>query len=228
MITASTTAVARDIASAARGLPIGPGKAKLDFARLVGDGWQRLAPDIRNRFTEKPHVAQPIRYSGVMSIVTCSPAGLALAQFCRLLGTPFAPRRGSDVPTVITLRAVLGEDAVIWDREYRYPERAPILVRSTKRTADDGRLLECVGGGFGMSLDVYEEDGALHFRSRRYFWRRGKRLWWLPPSLSPGVTHVAHEDLGDGRFRFLMTVRHPLFGTLFHQDGTFYREESPL
>jgi hypothetical protein len=148
-----------------------------------------------------------------------------LAQFCRLTGTPFAPWRGRDVPVAITLRAVPGKDAIIWDREYSYPARAPVLVRSVKHTGRDGRLLECVGGGFGMSLDVYEENSALHFRSRRYFWRCGNRLLWLPKALTPGTTHVVHQDLGDGSFRFVMTVRHPLFGTLFHQDGIFRREE---
>ena len=202
-----------------------PGKAKLDFARLVGEGWQRLPPAVRDRFSEKPLPGRPIRYIGIMKTMTCSPAGWALAQFCRLFGTPFAPGRGRDVPTMIRLGAVTGEDAVIWDREYRYPGRRPVLVRSIKRIGDDGRLLECVGGGFGMSLDVYEEGGALHFRSRRYFWRRGSRLFWLPRGLGPGLTHVVHEDLGNGHFRFRMTVRHPLFGTLFHQDGIFRREE---
>lgn len=103
MLTAPTTAISRDAIVAPKMRPA-PGKANLDFARLVGEGWGRLPRDIRERFGEKPLAARPIRYIGVMSTVACSPAGLALAQLCRLFGTPFAPWRGRDVPTTISLR----------------------------------------------------------------------------------------------------------------------------
>ena len=224
MAAATDTAVTRDLASA-RDRVTTPDEGGLDFARLLGAGWLRLAPDIRDRFSEKPKPGRPIRYRGTMEVVDSSAAGWMLAQFCRLIGTPFAPWRGCDVPVAITLRAVPGEDAIIWEREYRYRGRKPMLVRSIKRCGRDTGLREYVGGGFGMSLDICEEDGALHFRSRRYFWRRGGRLLWLPRPLTPGATHVVHQDLGDGSFRFAMTVRHRLFGTLFHQDGIFRREE---
>jgi Domain of unknown function (DUF4166) len=202
--------------------------AKPDFATLVGvAGWHRLAPDIRRRFTAAPTLAQPIRYEGVMSQVECSRAGWLLAQICRIFGTPFAPHRGTDVAVAITLRAAPADGAIIWEREYRYPGRAPILVRSAKRMADDGGLLECVGCGFAMRLVVTEEAGALHFRCRRYVWRLGIFEIRLPALLSPGVAHVLHEDLGDGRFRFAMSIRHRLFGLLFYQDGVFRERDTP-
>jgi hypothetical protein len=37
----------------------------------------------------------------------------------------------------------------------------------------------------------------------------------------PGRTEVIHRDLGAGRFRFTMHIRHPQFGELFHHDGVF-------
>jgi len=195
----------------------------VDFARLVGaDGWWRLAPEIRRRFTEQPQADRPIRFVGVMEQVRCSWLGFLLAQFCRLLGTPFAPFRGRDVPMTITLRHV-DEHAVAWDREYRYPDRAPITVTSTKRVGDDGGLQECVGFGFGMRLAVFEANRALHFLSLRYFWRVGARVLQLPRLLTPGTAHIVHTDLGQGNFRFTMTIHHDLFGTLFEQDGVFHR-----
>ena len=82
----------------------------------------------------------------------------------------------------------------------------------------------CVGGGFGMSLDVFKRDRALHFVSRRYFWRVGPWRVPLPHLFSPGRAHVIHADLGGGRFRFTMTFRHAWLGTLFRQDGVFADE----
>jgi hypothetical protein len=74
-------------------------------------------------------------------------------------------------------------------------------------------------------------DGALCFDSTGYYvelpgWRwRGRRYGaWrlsLPTWFLPGRTCVAHHDLGDGRFRFTMTVRHTLLGELFSHDGVF-------
>ena len=76
---------------------------------------------------------------------------------------------------------------------------------------------------FGMAF-VYEENRALHFRSTRYFLRLGPIEVPLPHLLSPGVAHVIHRDLGNNNFRFEMTIRHAVFGMLFHQDGVFHAD----
>lgn len=203
-------------------LPSASGAA-IDFARLVGrEGWARLPASVRRRFAHAPRAGAPDRYFGVMSRVECSIAGLLLAQLCRLLGTPFAPFRGADVPVAIVLASAEDGEGVAWLREYRFAGRPPIRVRSVKRVDADGGLLECVGGGFGMTLDVFERDGALHFRSRRYFWRGFGLRVPLPHLLSPGVAHVVHVALGERRFHFEMTFRHRWLGELFRQVGEFF------
>jgi Domain of unknown function (DUF4166) len=55
--------------------------------------------------------------------------------------------------------------------------------------------------------------------------RLGRREMRLPDLLSPGTAHILHGDLGNGRFRFAMTIRHRFFGMLFYQDGIFREEE---
>lgn len=209
---------------AARAAAIDP--QAVDFEQLVGrEGWWRLAPDIRQRFSEKPTAAQPIHYEGVMAQVGGNWVGAVLAQVCRLIGTPFAPWRACSVPVAITLR----HDAaggVVWQREYRYAGSAPVLVQSTKRIAADGALTECIGYGIGMRLAVFEANAALHFLSLRYFWRIAGREFTLPALLTPGTVHVVHADLGQGRFRFGMTIYHRWFGLLFEQDGVFHARDA--
>jgi hypothetical protein len=149
------------------------GAGPADFARLVGPaGWARLPPAIRARFGRPVYACE--RFEGRMIAVEASRVGLLFAGLARLIGTPLAPHRGRDVPVTIELRPEFRGAGVVWDREYRFPDRRPILVTSTKRLASNGDLLECVGGGFGMSLDVFKRDRALHFVSRRYFWRVGR------------------------------------------------------
>lgn len=191
------------------------------FAALVErGGWHRLAPAIQRRFAGQPLAGEAIVYAGRMLRIEASPAGKLFAIFCRLLGTPLPPFVGRDIEADIRLERH-ETDGVVWTRHYRRGDRM-IAVRSVKRVAEDGTLLECVGAGFGMRLRVYEEEGALHFLSTSYFCHVGQREVTLPALLTPGPIHVVHTDLGDGRFRFTLTAHHPLLGETFSQDGVFH------
>lgn len=191
------------------------------FAALVErGGWHRLAPAIRARFAAMPIAGQAIVYAGRMARIDASPAGRLFAFFCRLLGTPLPPFTGRDIDGDIQLTKQDG-DGIVWTRNYRRTDGTVVSVRSVKRIAEDGTLLECVGAGFGMRLRVYEEDGALHFLSTSYFCHVAGHEIALPDLLTPGPIHVVHTDLGDGRFRFTLTARHPLLGETFSQDGVF-------
>jgi Domain of unknown function (DUF4166) len=179
--------------------------------------WQRLPQAVRARFGE-PAVA--VDYVGEFEVVRASWLGLALATFCRLIGTPVVPRTGRNVPAVVHVGPT--SEGVNWHREYRWPNSAPCLVRSTKVIDEHGHLIEQLPARLSMPLNVYEEAGALHFVSRGYYFDLGKLRVPLPAWLSPGTTHVEHHDADDGWFRFTMTVSHPLFGELFYQTGLFH------
>jgi hypothetical protein len=195
------------------------------FRRLLGAAaWRRLAPAIRLRFSAKPSHRTPLRYDGHMLEVRCSRAGWLLAQACRLIGTPFAPFQGRDVPTEVEVYPENGGEGLVWRRRYRFPGRTATVYSVKRPDAREG-LLECVGAGFGMTLAVFERDGALHFLSRRYFWQLGRWRLTLPGLLTPGTTHVVHTDHGDGSFSFTMAVRHPWLGETFFQDGRFRAAE---
>jgi len=178
--------------------------------------WQRLPAAVRARF---PHPAVAVDYVGEFEIVRASLLGRLIAWFCLLLGTPVVPRTGEHVPAVVRVGPT--ERGVAWNREYRWPRNPANLVRSTKVVGADGTLVEELPARLCMPLDVYESAGVLHVVSRGYYFRLGASRLWVPHWLSPGTTHVEHEDEGAGWFRFTMTVRHPLFGELFYQTGRF-------
>ncbi|MDX1576096.1 MAG: DUF4166 domain-containing protein [Kiloniellales bacterium] len=184
-------------------------------------GWWRLEPAIRARFAEDVKAGQVKAYEGVMSEVACSKAGWLLAQVCRLLGTPLATAAGLEVPTTVLVYPDPKGRGTVWDRIYFFPGKRPVTVRSSKVLDEDSRLLERIGGGFGMVLRVFEQDRALHMVSQAYFleWR-GRRIY-LPAPLTPGTAHVIHSDEGGGRFRFRLIITHPVLGCLFSQDGRF-------
>ncbi len=192
----------------------------IDFQSLLGrDAWDSLPAPVRRRFG--PHAAEGLStlYEGEME-VRANPFGRLVAQACRLIGTPLAPWTGGAVPTSVDVH-LDPRGGLVWARTYAFTGRAPVLVSSTKLMTDRGELLEVVRGGLGMALTVTAEDGALHFRSRRYFLTLGAWRVTIPGLLTPGRAHVIHREASGGTFRFTMTFDHPWFGRTLFQDGLF-------
>src|SRR5260370_23210412 len=181
--------------------------ADASFRELLGElAWRRLAPAVRERFAWKPAPGAAIRYVGMMNVVRASAAGWLMAQACRLLGTPLAPYRGSDVPVAVTLRLDGDGHGIVWERLYRFAGRAPVRCASVKKATDEG-LIECVGAGIGMWLKLSEHKGELHFRSTGYFWRRGRRRARLPRGPTPRVHLGVRLALGGGGVRVPLAGR---------------------
>lgn len=192
------------------------------IANLVGEfGWRRLHPDIRNRFRgDYPAAAYPGRLD-----ISRSWAGLCFALGAKLFGGPLPLRTAVDAAALVCVRqAPMG--GVVWERwlELR-PGRPPLRVASTKQIDESGRLLECVDGGLGMVLRVFERDHGLVFESQSYFITIFGRRVGLPHWMTPGACCVAHDYVGPHQFRFTLSIVHPLFGRTFHQTGVFVDPE---
>lgn len=187
----------------------------------LGRHWHQLHPNIQRRFNRLPSREQPITYVGNMEVVDCSRAGWLFATLTKVIGNPLSPFKGQNIPMTVELTTRPPATGVFWRRTYHFPGRQPFSVTSVKRD-EAGRMMEMVGGGFGMFLDVSAENAALHFKSTRYFWRFGRWYLPLPHWLSPGQTHVIHEDLGGGEFRFTISMDHGVLGRTFYQTGVFH------
>jgi hypothetical protein len=151
-------------------------------------------------------------------------------RLCRLVGAPLPPPH--ERPLAATVRVV--QDRATggsrWTRCYDFPGKT-ISVSSVKALGANGTLEERLSCGLRMLLELDVRAGALCFDSAGYCvecpgFSFGGRRWcsWrftLPWWFLPGRTCVAHHDLGDGRFRFTMTIHHALLGELFHHDGVF-------
>lgn len=189
----------------------------LDIAALVGPpAWQRLPAAVRRRFA-RGHA--DTHYAGALDL-HCSRIGRCFACFAAVLGGPLTTLRAAGVPAVVRVHGD-ARGGVVWERRLRMRGGGERVVRSTKEAGPGGALVERTDGGLAMELDVYEEAGALVFRSRRYFLALGPARLPIPMLLTPGVCRVAHIDEGDGRFRFTLSMVHPWWGTTFRQSGLF-------
>jgi hypothetical protein len=160
-----------------------------------------------------------------MQTVWRSKAGYLFAYFTALIGNPLTPHQGKNIPMTVTLTPHKNENGVNWCRSYYFKNRKPINISSVKKISN-GKMMECVGAGFGMLLDVTAKNGELHFTSSRYFCKIFGCYVPLPHLLSPGQTHVVHEDLGNHKFRFTITMKHKLLGSTFYQTGIFNDNQS--
>ncbi|HVR67774.1 MAG TPA: DUF4166 domain-containing protein [Verrucomicrobiae bacterium] len=202
------------------------GVEDLAFRKLLGEpAWRGLAPAIHARFGVKPLPGQVVEYAGRMTAVRASALGRLFGHLCRLIGSPIAPYTGDDVPISVFVQQAPDGAGVVWRREYFFPGRGKVTARSVKKVDGADSLLECFAAGFTMRMRVFAEGGSLHFLSTGYFVRLGRWRLPIPALLSPGQTHVIHADRGNGRFSFTMTVRHPLYGETFFQDGWFHVRE---
>ena len=202
----------------------------LCYRDLLGEAWWRLPAATRARF--ESHDAL---YVGTMTLHATA-AGRWVARLCKLVGSPLPPP--CERPLTATVRVEPDRDTggSRWTRSYAFPSRR-VSVASVKALDADGTLVERLPYGLRMRLALDVRGGALCFDSAGYYveclgvaW--GDRRWgaWrmaLPAWFLPGRTCVSHHDLGDGRFRFTMTIRHALLGDLFHHDGVFHCETRP-
>jgi hypothetical protein len=199
-------------------VPLADHPARVNVRKLLGESaWLSLPAATRSRFAE--HAAD-VGYSGTFDVVRSSFAGKLLATLCRLIGTPVAPFTGENVPATVHVVATR-DGGTAWQRIYQFARREPCVVESIKRMSREGTLIEALPAGLRMGLDVYARDGVLHFVSNVYYFEIGRVRIALPRWLPPGITHVEHIDLGDGAFRFSMSVRHRWLGEVFYQTGCF-------
>lgn len=201
-----------------------------DFRTLVGrEGWNRLDTDIQRRFAPG-HASTAIHYRGRMDIER-SALGLVFATLAQLIGAPLPMGRAGNVPTIVRVSDDR-DGGVVWERRlFLNRDRPPACIRSTKRLGpSDGNLadtlLECVDGGLGMVLAVFEEGRSLVFESRSYFLELAGMRVPIPALLTPGRCRVTHAAVAPTRFRFTMEMVHPLWGRTFHQTGLFNDPET--
>lgn len=192
----------------------------LDLAALVGPAaWARLPAAVQRRFAAGHAEAT---YRGLMDM-RCSPLGRVLAWLVKPLRSPLAAINANGLPTTVRVRSVGA--GVVWERHFGEGDGR---VFSTKELDANGRLQERTRGGLGMALDVFEHEGALVFQSHRYFLDIGALRLVVPRLLSPGTCRVEHRDLGNARFRFTLSMTHPVWGETFHQTGVFVDSATSL
>jgi hypothetical protein len=201
----------------------------LRFRTLVGEAaWARLPEAVRARFGKMISAAAIAIYAGEIIECRMSRAGWLLAQVARLIGGPLPTRRDIFVPATVAVTEDPASGGQHWTRIYGRARGFPQVICSCKSFSGPTGLEERIGGGLGIALRVEVEGEALHFVSDHYFIALGRFRLRLPHWLSPGRLRVSHVDCGHKLFAFVLSLEHPLLGSLVRQTAMFSeREEAP-
>jgi hypothetical protein len=188
---------------------------------LTHEDWAALPIAIRRRFSRRVADGGAIVYAGEVVETRRNAAGYLFAQAARLCGGPLPLACDTHVPAIVSVTEDGASGGQIWTRVYGRKRGFPQIIHSTKRFAGDTGLEEHVGGGIGMALTVHHVNGALVFRSARYFFHVGPLRLTLPAWATPGALTVTHAEEGHGQFSFLLEIVHPFFGMVIRQFATF-------
>lgn len=202
----------------------------LRFRALIPErDWAGLSPAVRRRFGKRLSAGASAVYVGRVVAMRVSRVGWLAARSARLLGSPLPLERETGHAAVVTVTEDPDGGGQIWTRLYARASGFPQVIHSAKRFAGPTGLEEHVGAGVGMSLTVSVVEGALVFRSARYFVACLGRRVSLPGWLTPGRLTVTHSDAqeAEGAFRFTLEIRHPWLGRLIRQEAVF-RDAEPL
>lgn len=195
-------------------------------ALMSEEHWSSLPAAIRRRFSKRLARTRPVVHAGEILETWMTPRGWLLAQAARVIGGPLPTSRSAHVPSVVTVTEDPARGGQMWTRVYARERGFPQVVHSLKRFAGPTGLEEYVGCGVGMSLRVYARDGAVVFRSTRYFLQLFGRRFFLPAWFSPGTILVTHAELPDRKFSFTLQIIHPRHGLMLRQMAIF-RELAP-
>lgn len=189
--------------------------------------WQKLSINIRQRFDHDPLPGTPMFYQGTMSRIECSRVGKWLAWCVQFTGA-LMPQEGRDIPVNIAVWTETDSTAVFKQRSYQFPcRRKPFLFRSRMLRDAQGRLVEYVGGGFGMYISAHVHAQDLYFEDKGYFFECcGLRLP-IPALLGPGKVKLHHRNISSTAFAISIDITHPLFGPMYFQQGHFEHAENP-
>src|SRR5262245_2053387 len=106
----------------------------LRFRSLLGsEAWEALPEEVQRRFSRRLTGAQVALYRGLVLEMHMSWLGWALAQLCRLFGSPLPLHRNAGGGALVSVSEDDHSGGQCWTRMYARPGRFPQVIHSAKR-----------------------------------------------------------------------------------------------
>ncbi|RRQ70169.1 hypothetical protein CQW39_34835 [Streptomyces griseofuscus] len=197
------------------------------FHTVLGDGFDRLHPELRRRFSVGLASGDACTGRGVMDRIWHGPAYvkpfLALGATRNIL----VPRAGRDIPFLIEnvpYTDTFGRETVSFVRTFDLPGGPRRFDAQMVLSPKGDRILDYLGTHQHLASELHfaaEPDGSLLIRSGEHRFREGPVDVRVPELI--GATAEVRESFDDitGRFRVRVRVVNRRFGPLFGYEGSF-------
>ena len=197
------------------------------FHTVLGDGFDRLHPELRRRYSVGLASGEACTGRGVMDRIWHGPAYvkpfLALGATRNIL----VPRAGRDIPFMIEnvpYTDTFGRETVSFVRTFDLPGGPRRFDAQMVLSPKGDRILDYLGTHQHLASELHfaaQPDGSLLIRSGEHRFREGPVDVRVPELI--GATAEVRESFDDitGRFRVRVRVVNRRFGPLFGYEGSF-------
>ena len=112
-------------------------------------------------------------------------------------------------------------DTLFWKRTIQAPDGKATVFASRMTYQQDNELIEYVGGGFGLYLNVTVENNKLIYKSNGHLWQIGKLRIPIPDVLFLGHATIIETAISKNHFELDFRIKHPFFGETYNYGGIF-------
>ncbi|SFD84121.1 protein of unknown function [Paenibacillus catalpae] len=203
------------------------------YEQVLGAQFENLHPRIQERFgfSSKDHVASIGQ--GVMDRI----------WFAKWAALPLAvgasrhimfPQGGRSIPFTIENYAYQdghGRETVTWIRKFQFKRAVrhfdATMIYSTERE----RIVDYLGNKQHLAVDLditAASNGGIRIRSGDQRFYEGLIQFTCPPQLTGTADVMEWYDEDMKKYRINVLVTNPVFGTVFHYEGSFEAQLIPL
>lgn len=186
--------------------------------QALGPGWERLAAPVRNHYRIRSCSDDWFCLQGTLT-VDFPDLMVPVIRLVRRFGG-LIEKRGHELDAGVCKRAFPGEPGLFWHRIVE-DAHGRQEFRSSMVIEPDGTLLEKIGGGFGIRLQVSEHNHDLVYQSRGYVWSRGALRVRIPDWMLLGTATIREHASSARHFELDFRIHHPLFGCVYSYSGRF-------
>jgi hypothetical protein len=203
------------------------------YEQVLGSQFENLHPRIQERFgfSSKDQLASIGQ--GVMDRIWFSKwaaVPLALGASRHIM----FPQSGSNIPFTIENYAYkdgLGRETVTWIRKFQFKRAVRHFDATMIYSQARHRIVDYLGNKQHLAVDLdikAASNGGILIRSGDQRFYEGLIQFTCPPLLTGTADVLEWYDEDMKKYRICVNVTSPVFGTVFHYEGSFEAQFIPL
>ncbi len=186
----------------------------------LGDNWQKLPAVIQSHYqlplgqqTQNVvigdmHIHYPVFVTPIVVIT-------------RMMGALIGMKGAGMSARVEKWMSETEPGTLFWKRSIQSPDGKGTVFASRMEHCQGNQLIERVGWGFGLYLNLSVENNRLIYRSDGHLWQAGRLRIPIPDVMFLGHATIIETAVDDSRFELDFRIRHPLFGETYRYGGIF-------